>query len=42
MKEVLALIHAASPGANVHLFTIKHDFDVRIGFSTGSVRMWRV
>jgi hypothetical protein len=40
MKEALALIQAASPGANVHLFTTKHDFDVRIGLSTGSVSMY--
>ena len=33
MKEALEMIREASPGAIVHLFTYKHGFYERLGFT---------
>ena len=42
MNEALEMIREASPGAIVHLFTFKHGFYERLGFTEGSVSMRRV
>lgn len=42
MKEALAMIGEAAPGANVHLFTYKHGFYERLGFNKETVSMRRV
>jgi GNAT superfamily N-acetyltransferase len=42
MKEALELIREASPGAMVHLFTFKHGFYERLGFSLETVSLRRV
>lgn len=42
MKEALELIREASPGAIVHLFTFKHGFYERLGFTKETVSMRRL
>ncbi len=42
MEAALALVREESPGAFVYLFTHKHAFYERIGFTTGSVDMIQV
>ena len=42
MKEALKMIQQASPGAYVHLFTLKHGFYERLGFTNESVSMCRL
>lgn len=42
MKEALEMIRGASPGATVHLFTNKHGFYERLGFSKETVSMRRL
>jgi ribosomal protein S18 acetylase RimI-like enzyme len=42
MKEALEMIREASPGAIVHLFTFKHGFYERLGFTEGTVSMLRL
>jgi len=42
MREALALIRESSPGANVHLFTYKHGFYERLGFTKDSVCVLRL
>lgn len=42
MEEALDLVHVASPGAWVFLFTYKHGFYERLGFGRESVSMRRV
>ena len=42
MKEALEMIREASPGAIVHLFTFKHGFYERLGFTKETVSMRRL
>jgi uncharacterized glyoxalase superfamily protein PhnB/GNAT superfamily N-acetyltransferase len=42
MKEALEMIREASPGAIVHLFTFKHGFYERLGFSEATVSLRRL
>ncbi|MEZ0325559.1 MAG: GNAT family N-acetyltransferase [Fimbriimonas sp.] len=42
MKEAIALVNEASPGAFVYLFTFKHGFYERLGFTTETVTMRKV
>lgn len=42
MKEAIELIRAASPRAIIHLFTFKHGFYERLGFSLESASMLRL
>lgn len=42
MKEALEAIREVSPGAMVHLFTFKHGFYERLGFTKETVSMRRV
>ena len=42
MREALSLVRTASPGASVHLFTYKHGFYERLGFSKDSVSLIRL
>lgn len=42
MKEALAMIAEASPGAMVHLFTFKHGFYERLGFNLQSASLRQV
>jgi ribosomal protein S18 acetylase RimI-like enzyme len=42
MKQALEMIRAASPGANVHLFTFKHAFYERLGFGKQTVSLIKV
>lgn len=42
MREALAAIREACPGATVHLFTTKHGFYERLGFGQETVSMRRV
>jgi ribosomal protein S18 acetylase RimI-like enzyme len=39
MKEALEMIREVSPGAKVHLFTFKHGFYERLGFTKETVSM---
>jgi ribosomal protein S18 acetylase RimI-like enzyme len=41
VKEALEIIHETSPGATVFLFTTKHGFYERLGFSKESVSLRR-
>jgi len=41
MKEAVAMVHEASPGAFVYLFTFNHGFYERLGFTKESVSMLR-
>jgi ribosomal protein S18 acetylase RimI-like enzyme len=42
MKDAMAAIQEASPGANVFLFTYKHEFYERFGFAKETVSMRRL
>ncbi len=42
MQTALDLVQEASPGAFVYLFTFKHEFYERLGFSRGSVDIRKV
>lgn len=42
MKEAIAAVHDASPGAFLFLFTFKHEFYERLGFSKETVSMLKV
>lgn len=42
MKEALDMVHEASPGANVYLFTVKHGFYERLGFTEQAVSLRKV
>jgi len=42
MKEALEMIREASPGAIVHLFTFKHGFYERLGFTKETVSVRRL
>lgn len=42
MEAALDIVHEESPGAFVYLFTFKHGFYERLGFSKGTVEMRKV
>jgi ribosomal protein S18 acetylase RimI-like enzyme len=42
MKEALAMVHEASPGAWVFLFTFKHGFYQKLGFEKQTLEMRKV